>query len=80
MKVLLHLFLLIALTSLSTMAQQAKIEALLEEYFQEGKLNGNVLVMRKGEVLLEVTYGYANGNRTIPLTHDHQFIIGSVYK
>ncbi len=57
-----------------------EIEAVLDGLHEDGKLNGNVLVLKEGNTIVEKSYGYANGNKTTPLTKDHRFNIGSIYK
>jgi CubicO group peptidase (beta-lactamase class C family) len=56
------------------------IESYLNELHQEGKLNGNVLVMKNGETLYEKSFGYADGSRSTLLNKNYRFNIGSVYK
>ena len=56
------------------------IDAYLTQQYQEGKLNGNVLVIRNSETLYEKSFGYADGSKNTLLTKDYRFNIGSVYK
>ncbi|WKN41397.1 serine hydrolase domain-containing protein [Tunicatimonas pelagia] len=56
------------------------IDAYLTQKHQEGKLNGNVLVIKDGETVYEKSFGYADGSKTTLLTEDYRFNIGSVYK
>lgn len=59
---------------------KAQIDLLLKKKHQEGKLNGNVLVVKNGKVIYEKSFGYANGSKTTPLTTNDKFGIGSIYK
>ena len=56
------------------------MDTYLTELHQQGKLNGNVLVLKDGKTLYEKSFGYADGNKTHPLTKDYRFNVGSVYK
>ncbi len=56
------------------------IEGYLTEQHHNGKLNGNVLVIQKGKILYENSFGYSNGSKETLLTKEYQFGIGSIYK
>jgi len=56
------------------------IDAYLTQKHQEGKLNGNVLVIKDGETLYENSFGYTDGSKNTLLTEDYRFNVGSVYK
>ncbi|HEY9227261.1 MAG TPA: serine hydrolase domain-containing protein [Gemmatimonadaceae bacterium] len=45
-----------------------------------GIFNGNVLVARKGRVVYEHAFGYADATLTVPLSLGHRFNIGSITK
>ena len=72
---LLHLF-----VSVFGCQTHENIDSYLSELHEDGKLNGNVLVIKGGETLLEKSFGYADGSKTTMLTNDYRFNIGSVYK
>jgi D-alanyl-D-alanine carboxypeptidase len=64
-------------------AQQAKVAELntyLDQAHQAGMLNGNVLVVDHGKVILSRAIGFADGVRTLPLTLSDRFDIGSIAK
>jgi CubicO group peptidase (beta-lactamase class C family) len=56
------------------------IDTYLKELHKEGKLNGNVLVIKNDTVLYENSFGYADGAKKHLLTPEHRFAIGSIYK
>ena len=60
--------------------QKNDMDTYLTDLHQEGKLNGNVLVLKDGNTLYEKSFGYADGNKTQPLTPAYRFDVGSVYK
>ena len=57
-----------------------KIDALLNNYYQNGQLNGSVLVARSGEVIYKNGFGFANLEWMIPNTPDTKFRLASVTK
>lgn len=59
---------------------KVQIDLLLKKKYKEGKLNGNVLVVKNGKVIYEKSFGYANGSKTTLLAKNDKFGIGSVYK
>jgi len=59
---------------------QAAIDSLLEQKYTKGTFNGNVLVVKNGEDYYQKSFGYADGAKTIKLTKDFRFNIGSIYK
>jgi len=59
---------------------KAKIDVLLKKKYQDGKLNGNILVVKNGKTIYEKSFGYANGSKSALLTKKDKFGIGSVYK
>ncbi len=65
-------------------AQESKvgrlIDSLLEKQYKSGKLNGNVLVVRKGKKIYEESFGFVDGSKTTRLNRNYRFNIGSVYK
>ncbi|WP_400077825.1 serine hydrolase domain-containing protein [Winogradskyella sp. R77965] len=60
--------------------QYNSIDEYLEEQYINGKLNGNVLVVKNNEVLYENSFGIAHPQTKEKLTAAHRFNIGSIYK
>lgn len=56
------------------------IDSLLNIQYLDGKINGNVLVTKKGKTLYENSFGYTDGSKKSLLTKDFRFNIGSVFK
>ena len=52
----------------------------LTNLHEDGKLNGNVFVIKNDTVLYENSFGYADAAKTIPLNKNHRFNIGSIEK
>ena len=49
--------------------------------WQEGLCpGGQVLVRQKGEIIYDRTFGYADVEKRIPMTHDHVFHVASISK
>lgn len=67
-------------TILLSCNQPDDIDTYLKELHQDGKLNGNVLVIRNDTLLYENSFGYTDETRKHPLTPEHRFAIGSIYK
>lgn len=61
-----------------TIAQKA--DELLTAYTNQKKFSGNVLIARKGTILIEKGYGYANIAGRTPNTPQTQFRVGSLTK
>jgi CubicO group peptidase (beta-lactamase class C family) len=57
-----------------------KIDSIMKLANARGIFNGNVLVARKGKIIYEGSYGFADGSRINLLTAAHKFDIGSVSK
>ena len=57
-----------------------QIDTYLSELHHQGKLNGNVLVLKNGKTLYEKSFGYTDGSKSKLLNKDYRFNIGSVYK
>ena len=73
----------IALIAVSTSIAQdkaQKIEALLKTYYDNGQLNGTVLVAENGKVVYKKGFGMANMEWDIPNQPDTKFRIASVTK
>lgn len=56
------------------------IDSYLKGLAAEGKFNGNVLVVLNGEKVYENSFGFSDGSKTVQLTKDFRFDLGSVYK
>ncbi|WP_299103501.1 serine hydrolase [uncultured Winogradskyella sp.] len=56
------------------------IDSYIEELASKGKFNGNILVVRNGESVYENSFGFSDGSKTVKLTKDFRFDLGSVYK
>lgn len=57
-----------------------EIDSILTSKYENGKLNGNVLVVHKGKEILKKSYGYADADKSQKLNENFRFNIGSVYK
>ena len=66
--------------SLFTSQTNERIDSYLSELHEDGKLNGNVLVIKNGKTLYEKSFGYSDGTKNTKLNKDYRFDIGSVYK
>lgn len=82
-----YMMLFIALLSCSiTMEGQnqskliAELDDTLNEYYTNKKFNGTVLVAKKGEILYQGAFGYANFDKKIKNTIETKFLIGSATK
>jgi len=56
------------------------IDSYLQEKAQQGKFNGNVLVVKNGETVYENSFGFSDGSKSTKLTNQYRFDLGSVYK
>lgn len=79
-KTITPLFLTISLLSLLECHTPNTIEVFLQQQFEQGKLNGNVLIVKNNEILCDKSFGYAEGTKTNLLQPDYRFMIGSIYK
>lgn len=57
-----------------------KIDSFLTNKYQNGKLNGNVLVVKNDKTLYEKSFGYTDGSKKTLLNKNYRFNLGSVYK
>ena len=57
-----------------------KIEAYLLQLHKDGKLNGNVLVLKDNQTIYENSFGYADAFKSTLLNKEYRFNVGSVYK
>ncbi|OGU35658.1 MAG: serine hydrolase [Ignavibacteria bacterium RIFOXYB2_FULL_35_12] len=73
---------IIILISTSVVAQSkaAKIEDLLQRYYDYGLFNGSALVAEDGNIIFEKGFGLANMEWNVPNTPDTKFRIGSISK
>jgi len=72
-----------ALCTQRTIAQQTKaahIDTLIQRANRLGLFNGNVLVADHGKVIYKAAIGYAYARKTIRLTDQYRFHIGSIAK
>jgi CubicO group peptidase (beta-lactamase class C family) len=78
----LFFFLLICLSSAIAQNNDVarKADELLSAYTQQNKFSGTVLIARKGEILFEKAYGYADLEKKKPITLDTEFRIASITK
>lgn len=74
------LSLILCATFLLACNQITDIDTYLQGLHEKGKLNGTVLVIQNDTVLYEQAFGYADGAKEQPLTPDHRFALGSIYK
>lgn len=58
----------------------AKIDTILQAAHKNKAINGNVLIARAGNIVLEKSFGYSNLENQLPLTEKSQFQIASVSK
>jgi CubicO group peptidase (beta-lactamase class C family) len=64
--------------ALSARELAPRIEAYLDPYLQDGHLSGTLLIARKGEVLLERSYGMADYETGVPNTPQTRFCVASI--
>lgn len=57
-----------------------QIDSLFSEMYQKGEFNGNVVLSKKGEILLQKSYGYSDFETKEPLTEQSVFNLASVTK
>ncbi|MCX6262289.1 MAG: serine hydrolase, partial [Bacteroidia bacterium] len=76
------LILLIPVSMFSVSGQNAaeKIDSLIEAYHRNDVFNGAVLVAKKGQIIYEKAFGYADREWNIPNTIDTKFRIASISK
>jgi len=60
--------------------KKAAIDSLIQNLYQDGQFNGNVLVVDHGKELSRNAIGYADATRSIPLDTRYRFHIGSIAK
>jgi len=57
-----------------------ELDDILNEYYNSNKFNGTVLVAKKGDILYQGAFGYANFENNIKNTIETKFLIGSATK
>ena len=70
------IFVLITITSCT----RQDLDTYLSELHENKQLNGNVLVVKSGNIIYERSFGFTDGTRDVLLSKDHRFNIGSIYK
>jgi CubicO group peptidase (beta-lactamase class C family) len=83
MKRFLYLFLivLVSFTELAAQSQESlRIDSLMRIAHQRGIFNGNILVASKGKIIYRKSFGFADGGKTMPLSMDLKFGVGSISK
>ena len=58
----------------------SELDNKLNEYYNNKKFNGTVLVAKKGKILYQGAFGYANFDKKIKNTIETKFLIGSATK
>ncbi|BDF94040.1 serine hydrolase domain-containing protein [Pseudoalteromonas sp. KAN5] len=75
------IFALIPLSPIARAVDYTKeMDTFIEQFHDFKQFNGNVLVAKRGEVIFEKSYGYANFEWNIKNTADTKFRIGSITK
>jgi CubicO group peptidase (beta-lactamase class C family) len=60
--------------------KQERVKKFVENYVETDTFNGTVLVLQKGKVILDESYGKADQEKDIPFSNDILFPIGSLTK
>ncbi|PLR99249.1 serine hydrolase domain-containing protein [Bacillus sp. T33-2] len=60
--------------------KKEKVNQFVAQFAKEKKFNGSVLVLHKGKVLVDESYGYADREQKVPFKNDELFPIGSITK
>ena len=82
-KPLFTLLSILVLLTPHTNAQTKKnneIAAFMEQSYEKGIFNGNVLVAQKNTMVYNASFGYTDASKTEKLTTDYRFHIGSITK
>lgn len=61
-------------------SEEQKINEYMKQFSNEKTFDGSVLVLHKGEVILNKSYGLADKENKVPFTNDLQFPVGSITK
>jgi CubicO group peptidase (beta-lactamase class C family) len=73
------LLLFISITFINCQSHTS-IDSYFKELAADGDFNGNVLIIKNGEKLYENSFGFADASKTVLLTKEYRFGLGSVYK
>ena len=73
------LLLFIAITFVNC-SSHTSIDSYIKELAAEGEFNGNILVVLNEEKVYENSFGFSDGSKTVKLTKEFRFDLGSVYK
>ena len=57
-----------------------KIDSIMKYYNQIGAFNGNALVSKNNKIIYNASFGFTDETKTIKLTTDYRFNIGSITK
>ena len=63
-----------------TGSEESRVKEFMGEFIKEEPFDGSVLVLHKGEVILNESYGLADKENKVPFTNDLQFPVGSIAK
>jgi CubicO group peptidase (beta-lactamase class C family) len=61
-------------------SKENQVKQYMKEFSKEEKFAGSVLVLHKGEVIFNQSYGLADKENKLPFTNDMQFPVGSITK
>jgi CubicO group peptidase (beta-lactamase class C family) len=67
-------------TSAQSQSQLKQIDSLIQTANSRGVFNGAILIAKKGKVIYQKAWGFADATKTKPLTIDMLFDIGSISK
>ncbi|CAL66700.1 serine hydrolase domain-containing protein [Christiangramia forsetii] len=79
-KITIKILLLSLIISLFGCQNHESIDSYLNELYQNGKLNGNILVTKNNKIVYEKSFGFTDGSKSELLNKDYRFDIGSVFK
>lgn len=68
------------ITALAFAQPDREIDSVMQIAFRRGIFNGNLLVLHRGQVVVNRSYGYARADKSVLLTRAFRFDIGSVSK
>ncbi len=61
-------------------SEESKLNEYMKQFSKEEKFDGSVLVLHKGEVIFNKSYGLADKENKVPFTNNQLFPIGSITK
>lgn len=79
-RIFLTLFLLFISIIFMNCKSHTSIDSYIKELAAEDEFNGNVLVVLNREKIYENSFGFSDGSKTVKLTKEFRFDLGSVYK